>query len=63
VHDVAEPDELEKLGQAPVRAVEPEPTFAPGRRDLQSCQRIYGTEIGWHQPRISAALGAPRRQP
>jgi hypothetical protein len=42
VHDVAEPDEFEKLGQAPVGAVEPEPTPASGRGDLQSCQRIHG---------------------
>jgi hypothetical protein len=51
VHDVAEPDEFEKLGQATVRPVEQEPTSAPGHGDLQSCQRIHGGAIGWHQPR------------
>jgi hypothetical protein len=51
VDDVAEPDVLEQLGQAPVRAVELEPPSAPGRGDLESCQRIDGVEVGWHQPR------------
>ena len=50
MHDVAEPDKLEKLGQTPVRAVEPEPTSAPGRGDLQSRQRVHGAQIGRHQP-------------
>jgi hypothetical protein len=51
VQDVAEPDELEQLDQAAVRAVEQEPTSAPGRDDLQPCQRVNRTEIGGHQPR------------
>jgi hypothetical protein len=51
VHDVAQPDELEKLRQAPVDAVKPEQTSAPRHNHLQSCQRVYGAEIGWHQPR------------
>jgi hypothetical protein len=51
VHDVAQPDELEKLRQAPVHAVKPEQTSAAGHNHLQPRQRIYGAEIGWHQPR------------
>ena len=48
VHDVAEPDELEKLGQAPIRAVHQERTSAPEGKDVKSCQRIHRAEIGWH---------------
>jgi hypothetical protein len=66
VHDVAEPDELEQLDKAPVRAVQLEPTSAPGRGDLQSCQRIDGPEVGLHQPRDievdNAIVGRPRRR-
>jgi hypothetical protein len=49
VHEVAESDELEELDQSPVRAVELEPT--PAARDLQSNERIHGSQIGRHQPR------------
>jgi hypothetical protein len=42
VYDVAEPRELEKLGQAPAGTVQLEPTPAPRRRDLQSRQRVDG---------------------
>jgi hypothetical protein len=51
VHDVAEPDEVEELGQAPVHAVEQEPTSAPGHGDVKPCQRVHRVEIGRHQPR------------
>ena len=50
VHELAKPDELDKLDQAPVRAVELQPPSAPGRGDLQPSQRIHGAEVGRHQP-------------
>jgi hypothetical protein len=51
VQDVGEPDELEQLDQAAVRAVEQRPTTAPGRDDLQPCYCIHHPEIGGYQPR------------
>jgi hypothetical protein len=42
VHDVPEPHELEKLGQAPVGTVQLEPTPTPRRGDVQPRQRIHG---------------------
>jgi hypothetical protein len=50
MHHIAEPDELEQLDQAAVRAVEQEPMTASGHSDVQPCQRIHGAEIGRHQP-------------
>ncbi|MGH9191200.1 MAG: hypothetical protein ACRDZ0_01850 [Acidimicrobiales bacterium] len=51
MHDIAQPHELDKLDQATVRAVEQEPTFAPGRGHLQACQRIHRAQIRRNQPR------------
>jgi hypothetical protein len=50
MHRLAKPDELDKLDQAPVGAVELQPPSAPGRGDLQPSQRIHGAEVGRHQP-------------
>jgi hypothetical protein len=51
VHDLAEPDELDELDQAAVRAVELQPVPTPGSHDLQPGQGIHGGEVGRHQPR------------
>jgi hypothetical protein len=50
VHELSEPDELDKLDQSPVRAVELQPPSAPGRGDLQPSQRIHDAEVRRHQP-------------
>jgi len=59
VHDIAEPDELEELDQASVRAVKLELTPAPGRGDLQSCKCIDSAEVGGHQPCDIEVDGSP----
>ena len=51
MHDVAQPNELERLGQGLVPAVKLQPMSSLGRGKLQSRQRIHRDEIGWPQPR------------
>ena len=50
MNDVAQPDELEKIGQFLVRTVKLQSMCSLGRGKLQSRKRIHSSQVGCHQP-------------